>query len=245
MNRASAPSGSRQRRRPIVLAFAAIVVALEFGSCSAEPQPERRPVAEGWQSLFNGESLGGWAKAGFEAEGEVSVVNRFRGAGGAIIIEPGTTLSGIRWLNGATLPRTNYEITLEAMRLAGGDFFCGLTLPVGSSACTLVVGGWGGEVVGISSIDRLDASENETTREMAFNDNQWYRILVRVTDDRIQAWIDTRKMIDVATAGRTIGLRPGDIQRSLPLGIATYMTRAAIRDIRLRRLGESSTGNRW
>ena len=37
-------------------------------------------------------------------------------------------------------------------------------------------------------------------------------------------------------SGRLIGLRPGDIQKSLPLGIASYMTRAALRDIRLRRL---------
>jgi hypothetical protein len=130
----------------------------------------------------------------------------------------------------------NYEISLEAMRLEGADFFCGLTFPVGKAACTLVVGGWGGMVVGISNIDRLDASQNETTQEMQFDDRRWYRIRARVTEQKIEAWIDDEKRIDFATTGRVLSLRPGDIQKSLPLGIATYMTRAAVRDIRLRRL---------
>jgi hypothetical protein len=71
---------------------------------------------------------------------------------------------------------------------------------------------------------------------MEFAMNRWYRIRVRVTDEKIEAWIDDDKKVDVETKGRVIGLRPGDIQKSLPLGIASYMTRAAVRDIRLRRL---------
>jgi hypothetical protein len=192
--------------------------------------------APAWQPLFDGRTLAGWAQSGFEAEGAVKVVNPFRDGRGAIVLERGLTLSGITWLRGAALPRLNYEIALEAMRLDGSDFFCGLTFPVGAAACTFIVGGWGGGVVGISSIDRVDASENETTREMEFVDQRWYRIRVRVTEGWIEAWIDDEKMVDVSTAGRTLGLRPGDIQKSLPLGIASYMTRAAIRDIRLRRV---------
>jgi hypothetical protein len=175
-------------------------------------------------------------QSGFEAEGAVKVENPFQGGPGAIVLEAGTTLSGITWTNGAALPRTNFEISLEAMRVKGGDFFCGLTFPVGKSACSLIVGGWGGSLVGISSIDQSDASENETTQGMEFSDQRWYRIRVRVTDDKIEVWIDDEKKIDVETKGKTITLRPGDIQKSLPLGIASYMTRAALRDIRLRRL---------
>jgi len=194
------------------------------------------PTGDEWQSLFDGKSLAGWVQSGFEGEGAVKVVHPFRDGRGAIVIEPGTTLSGVTWTKGSRLPRVNYEITLEAMRLAGGDFFCGLTFPVGPSACTLVVGGWDGGVVGLSSVDRVDASGNETSREMEFADQRWYRIRVRVTDERVEAWIDGDRKIDLVTRGRVIGLRPGDIQRSLPLGIASYMTRAAVRDIRLRRL---------
>ncbi len=91
-------------------------------------------------------------------------------------------------------------------------------------------------VVGISSIDHADASENDTTQGMEIDLNRWYRIRVRVTDEKIDVWIDDDHKVDLETKGRIIGIRPGDIQKSLPLGIATYMTRAAVRDIRLRRL---------
>lgn len=190
--------------------------------------------AESQRVLFDGRSLAGWVQSGFEGEGNVRVVNPFRGGTAAIVLEKGTTLSGVTWTRGADLPKTNYEISLEAMRVEGGDFFCGLTFPVGPSACTFVVGGWGGTVTGLSSIDRVDASGNETTREMEFADGRWYRIRVRVTADRIEAWIDDDKKVDLSTKGRVVSMRPGDIQKSRPLGIAAYMTRAAVRDIRLR-----------
>ena len=47
-------------------------------------------------------------------------------------------MTGITYTN--PLPRTDYEVTLEAMRVEGSDFFCGLTFPVGSNSCSLVVG---------------------------------------------------------------------------------------------------------
>jgi hypothetical protein len=189
-----------------------------------------------WRDLFDGKTLTGWAQSGFEGEADVKVENPFRGGRGAIVIGKGTTLSGLTWTRGASLPRTNYEITLEAMKLDGSDFFCGLTFPVGKSACTFIVGGWAGTVVGLSSIDHFDASQNETSHEREFAVNRWYRIQVRVTDDKIEAWLDDEQMVELPTKGRIIGLRPGDIQKSLPLGVATYQTRAAIRDIKLRRL---------
>jgi hypothetical protein len=70
---------------------------------------------------------------------------------------------------------------------------------------------------------------------MDFAMNRWYRIRVRVSETKIEAWIDDQQVVDLTTTGKTLSMRPGDIQQSLPLGIATYMTRAAVRDIRLRR----------
>jgi hypothetical protein len=189
-----------------------------------------------WENLFDGKTLNGWAESGFEGESSVKVVNPFKDGRGAIIVEKGTTLSGFTWTRGGLLPRSNYEISLEAMKLDGSDFFCALTFPVAKSACTLVLGGWGGSVVGLSSVDHSDASDNDTSQNMEFEMNRWYRIRVRVTDEKIEAGIDDDLKIELETMGRVISLRPGDIQKSLPLGIATYMTRSAVRDIRLRRL---------
>ena len=213
--------------------FHALFVLLTWSAIATASAGDAPPA---WENLFDGKTLAGWAQSGFEGEADVKVQNPFKDGRGAIVIEQGVTLSGITSTRGAALPRVNYELTLEAMRLAGTDFFCGLTFPVGKSACTFIVGGWGGMVVGISSIDHADASENDTTQGMEFASNRWYRIRVRVTEQKIEAWIDDEQKLEVETKGRIIGLRPGDIQKSLPLGIATYMTRAAVRDIRLRRL---------
>lgn len=91
-------------------------------------------------------------------------------------------------------------------------------------------------VIGLSCIDNADASENETSQGMEFQLNRWYRIRVRVTPERIAAWIDQEQVVDLELAGKTIDLRFGDIKHSLPLGVAAFQTRSALRDIRLRRL---------
>ena len=214
--------------------FAFAVLLFAHSLPAADAPVATKPTAE--LSLFNGETLAGWKPSAFDTQREVKVENPFRDGRSAIVIPKSDYLCGLTWTDGAKLPRTNYEISLEAMRLDGGDFFCGLTFPVGKSDCTFVVGGWGGMVVGLSSIDNMDASENETSQGMEFKDNRWYRIRVRVTDAKIEAWIDQDKMVDLETKDHAISLRHGDINLSLPLGIATFQTKAAIRDITLRRL---------
>ena len=213
----------------ILLSFPLLIACFASPLTAGEAPPK-------WENLFDGKTLAGWAPSEFEGEVDIKVINPFKDGPGAIILEKGVTLSGITWTRGAMLPRVNYELTLEAMKLEGDDFFCGLTFPVGKSACSFIVGGWGGMMVGLSSIDHMDASENETSQGMEFAPNRWYRIRVRVTDEKIEAWINDDQKVDVETKGRVISIRPGDIQKSLPLGIASYMTRAAVRDIRLRRL---------
>ncbi len=198
-----------------------------FAAAPADPRAE---------ALFDGRSLAGWVPSGFEGERGVRLERDFEPGRAAIVIEAGTTLAGITSTLGSRLPRMNYEVAFEAMRVAGGDFFGSLTFPVGNAACTLVLGGWGGPVVGLSNVDGIDASGNESTREREFADRRWYRVRVRVTADRVEAWIDADKVVDFPTAGRRLSLRPGDIQKSLPLGISSYMTKAAVRGITLTRL---------
>jgi hypothetical protein len=107
-------------------------------------------------------------------------------------------------------------------------------VPVGNSHCTFIVGGWGGGLVGLSNLDGYDASENETTRFMNFDTGRWYRIRLRVTAERLEAWIDQDKLVSVARADRDFSLRPGDIELSAPLGISAWQTGAALREIRWR-----------
>jgi len=180
------------------------------------------------KSLFDGKKLTGWKATDFAGRGEVSVKD------GKIILESGS-MTGITWTNANDLPRMNYEISLEAMRVEGGDFFCGLTFPVGKDPCSLIVGGWGGGVVGLSSLDSQDAANNETTRYMTFQNGRWYLIRLRVTEAKIEAWIDADKVVDVTTADKTISVRI-EMEESKPLGIASWSTTAALRNLQLRRL---------
>ena len=183
---------------------------------------------EGWKPLFDGKSLKPWKVTDFAGHGDVTVED------GNLVIGMGAMLSGV---NGPTnLFKTNYELVLDVKRTMGSDFFCGLTYPVGDDCCSLIIGGWGGGVVGISSLDDMDASMNETTLFLDFKQDQWYRVRVRVTLERMDAWIGSRQVVDVKLKNRKITVRPGEIEMSQPLGIATYMTTSAVRDIRWRSL---------
>ncbi len=187
---------------------------------------------EGWQSLFDGKTLAGWRETDFAGRSEAQC--QF----GLIVLNTGDPFTGINWTN--DFPRLNYELALDATRVSGGDFFCGLTVPVGDSFCSLIVGGWGGSLVGISSLDGMDASENETTKFINFQQRRWYRIRLRVTEGRIEAWIDREKLVDVVTTGKRISLRPGDIELSKPFGLACWQTTAALREIKMRRVSSAA-----
>lgn len=181
------------------------------------------------QSLFDGRSLGQWQNTEFPGHGDVRIEE------GNLILGYGEELSGVHW-KGPVL-RKDYELTLEAKRVDGHDFFCGLTFPVGAESCSLIVGGWGGGLIGLSSINSFDASENETSTYRDLKDNQWYKIRVRVSPERIEAWIDDDRVVNVEREDRTFSVRL-ELEYSVPLGIASWRTTAAIRNIEVRSLHE-------
>jgi hypothetical protein len=185
----------------------------------------------GWKELFDGKSLAGWTPGDFYGAGKVPVKD------GAIVMEKGKIMNGVTYTKG-DFPKIDYEVMLEGKKLAGSDFFCTTTFPVGDSFCSLVVGGWGGQLVGLSSIDSQDASMNETRTDKEFNANQWYQIRIRVSQKRIEAWIDKDKLVDLDTTDRKISIRI-ECNASKPFGIATYETVGAVRNIRVRPLTDA------
>ncbi len=199
------------------------VVALAFASLL----PLTPLAADDWKSLFDGKTLSGWKKVNFGGEGEIEIEDR------AIVLGYGQSMTGIQYTK--PFPKLDYEIRLEAKRVGGTDFFCGLTFPVADTHCSFILGGWGGAVVGLSSLDDRDASENETGQAMALEDNRWYKVRVRVTDGAITVWLDDKQIIDVQTRGRKISTRV-EVDLCKPLGISSWETRAALRKIEYRRL---------
>ncbi len=203
----------------LLLFLAPLLVATDAG---AQPQSEE------WRPLFDGKSLEGWRETPFSGRGKVRVES------GTLYLDPGSPLTGVTLT--APFPKSNYEVRFEGARLKGNDFFASLTFPVGESFCTWVTGGWGGDIVGLSSIDGWDASDNETRTYFNFENGRWYSLRLRVTPGRITAWIDGKDVIDVDISGRTIDLRPGEIERSAPFGFASYSTAGAIRKVEYRLL---------
>ena len=226
----------------LLLILAALLLAHQVirQAQGAEPEkpaaakPDQKPADQGkkkdpyaWQSLFDGKTLKGWKAPKFGGEGKVEVKD------GQIVLNMGDTMTGITYTG--KVPRTNYEIELEAMRLDGVDFFATTTFPVGEESCSLVVGGWGGTVVGLSCVDYYDASDNFTTTFHSFEDKKWYKIRIRVTSAKIEAWIDDEQVVNQEREGHKFTIRD-EVDLCQPLGVSTWCTAGAIRNIRMREL---------
>jgi hypothetical protein len=220
-------------RNAIALVFSVILTLLVFanGCTNGKPPKEKERVViteiQDTSFLFNGKSLDGWEITNFGPQGPVSV------SGNEIILGMGDGCTGITWTK--AFPRSDYEVSLDAKRVAGNDFFCGITFPVGKSPCTLIVGGWGGTTVGLSSIDGKDAAENETTTHMNFDKDKWYHIRLIVRDNLITSWIDSVKLVDFSIGSKKLSIRP-EVQLSRPFGITSWNTTAAIKNIHLQRI---------
>lgn len=181
------------------------------------------------RALFNGKDLSGWKVADMAEGGKVAVLPE-----GVVECGFGNPMTGIAYTN--AMPAMNYELSLEAMRVQGMDFFCALTLPVETNFCTVIIGGWGGSLCGISSVDYADASENQWSEAITLQNERWYALRVRVTPGVLQVFLDNTlytARVEFEKSTR-FSLRPGsDIDKTTPLGLATYRTRAYWRNMTL------------
>jgi len=165
-------------------------------------------------------------------EGEFAKHGKVTAEDGRIVFEPAGRGTAIAWTG--DFPTADYELVWEAVRLSGRGDFSGLVFPVGANACNLIVGGYGG-VVALEHLDGRWGKDNLTTTPKAFENGRWYRIRLRVIEHRIQVWVDDDKLIDLATRGHKLSLHPW-YQPLKPFGLWLWNTRAAFRNIRLRRL---------
>jgi hypothetical protein len=209
--------------RFLVLASLSVAVA-----AVAEDPPKAKPKGdkEGWKSLFDGKSLGDWKSTEFVHGGKVEVKD------GALCIGAGQPMTGVVY-RGPKLPTNDYEISWEAKRTEGHDFFCALTFPVKDSPCTFVVAGWGGNVTGLSSLNGSDASENATTCSVKIEDERWYKFRVRTTSKRIEAWVDDERVLEIDPAEYSFSVRI-EVDRCRPYGFASYRSTGLIRNIKWR-----------
>ncbi|MEO6809834.1 MAG: DUF1080 domain-containing protein, partial [Isosphaeraceae bacterium] len=198
----------------IIAALTPCLVATILGADAPDAKPTKD--APKVLVLFDGKGLDGWKATTFHKPGEVKVED------GAIILEVGNPMTGITTTR-TDLPTTNYELSYQARRLKGQDFFAAATFPVNKSFLTLVNGGWGGNVTGVSSIDGADASENQTGTYIKYQDQTWYSFRIRVTANVVRCWVDGKEVVDADIEGRELGTRI-ESRASQPLGFASWET---------------------
>lgn len=209
------------RRGSSAIAILAVLMT-SLGADQPEKAPDK-PIV-----LFDGKTLDGWKKTEFFRAGVVQVVD------GVLVMAPGRAMTGITTTR-QDLPTTNYELSYEAKRITGSDFFAAATFPVGKSFVTFVNGGWGGNVTGISSLNGSDASENQTNTFVKYESRIWYKFRVRVTDQTIVCQVDDKQIIDLDYRGLQLGTRI-ETRPNQPLGFATYESTGALRNIEIRPL---------
>ena len=195
--------------------------------CECAPRSNDNTVV-----LFDGKTLGNWKSTKYGGEGDVEIRNC------NLVLGMGEPLTGVTWQGELPL-KINYEISLEAQRTQGTDFFLGLTVPVNDKPITLVLGGWGGGVCGLSSLDSFDASENDTTQYINFENKRWYKVRMQVLEKRISVWLDGKQIIDCDIEGRHIGIRP-EVELSTPMGICTFQTIGSFRNLTMKKVEAKS-----
>jgi hypothetical protein len=210
--------------RVVIFLFVLVSVGCRSGQKEQKAVQVELPGVRDSTLLFDGKSLDGWEITNFGPQGPVYISES------NIILGMGDGCTGITFKR--PFPEINYKVTLEAKKVDGNDFFCGMTFPVGKDPCTLIIGGWGGTTVGLSCINGKDAAENETTILQKFEKDRWYSICLIVKEDSIKALIDNVPVVDFAIGDKKLSIRP-EVELSKPFGIASWNTTAAIRNIRV------------
>lgn len=214
--------------RFVLIAF---VACLFFDVTAADeaktaPKKVKKPTDLGEPiKIFDGKTLKDWLVIDtfdFMDHGKVEVKD------GVLKLQKGQPATGVSYKK--KLPKSNFEISFKGRRVEGSDFFCGITFPVKESYCTLILGGWGGSLVGLSNIDDFSAAENETTQVVQFKNGKWYDVRIRVMDEFIRIWIDKKKIIDVETKNRKFSIW-WEQEPVRPLGIVSWFSSGELKDL--------------
>lgn len=208
----------------MILAFALSTLA---GDGPMKPS-DKSTKSTDLKPLFDGKSLEGWKPNERTGEGKVEVVD------GAMILDAGSPMAGITCVS-SNVPSVDYELSFESKRIEGNDFFSAATFPINKSHLTLVNGGWGGSVTGLSMINGESAAENRTNTFVKYENGRWYYFKVQVTAKAIRCLVDEKPIFTIDHRGEKMTTRL-ETRVNQPLGFATYRTRGAIRAIKTRKL---------
>lgn len=89
--------------------------------------------------------------------------------------------------------------------------------------------------MGLSNVDDMSAVDNSTTRSIQFKKGTWYDIEAEVSDKTIVVALDDKVIIEQDLKDHRFEVWPQQ-EPARPLGITTYDTKGAIRDVVVTRL---------
>ncbi|MGI9516504.1 MAG: 3-keto-disaccharide hydrolase [Pirellulaceae bacterium] len=204
----------------------ALLAGVPTGNAQTNDQPAD-PVPE-FQPLFDGQSLAGWKIADFGGRDDVEVRD------GEIVVGMGYPLAGIIF-DGDPPAVDNYVLELSACKREGTDFFCCVTFPVRDQSCSFVLGGWGGTVTGISSVNGELASDNATRTLRRYERDRWYHVRITVQGNQLVCHIDDEQVVDLDLQDVELTVHPA-LEHCQPFSICAFETRASWKDIRIARI---------
>jgi len=240
--------------KPIFLSLLATLSLPALSGCGEKPA-ETTPAAAADSKAWTVSDWTEWKKIDTGAGEGVSIVKEIAepkapnpdtrpplsgeaAKAGVLVLGKGEMMTLVRYEGKHPLLLTDYEISWQGMRVDGHDFFASLTFPFGSEkTCgTFVTGGWGGWTTGITALGHQYANENDTTGSTEFVTGRWYDFTLQVTKDCLRGVIDGKEQFKVAVQGRPVTMHSSEIQKCMPLGFASYDTKGAIRNVRIRPL---------
>ena len=226
---------ARELRKKGIISFGKAPTPKPPATQPPKPKAAEAPLppsdAEGWTSLFDGKTLGGWevvAEWPCEGHGPVAVED------GALVLRPGKMYTAVR--SKRAFPQNHYELELEVKAIGRVvDKLGSIVFPSPIGRAALVLAAHQGTATGLLLVDGSPPAKNPTITKFRFERECWYTVRLRVTEARIEAWIHDQKIVDLPTrdhkgAAATVG-------KLGPFAIYTAsLGSAAVRGIRLRRL---------
>ncbi|MEM9381352.1 MAG: DUF1080 domain-containing protein [Planctomycetota bacterium] len=177
-----------------------------------------------WKVLLDADDRARWRSGVFGEDPELEVNAR------GVVLPIGVPLAGLTYTGEP--PTGSYVLEVQATKEYGSDFFLGVTFPVRDAHLTLVLGGWGGAVCGLSCLDGEDASSNDTRTVRSFPNGKLRTVTIEVSDARVTARIDGEPIVECPLEGRVLSIRP-EVEPSVPLGVASFATCTTLHRVRL------------
>ena len=181
-----------------------------------------KPIA-----LLDGNSTRGWA---------ASEAHRCKASvkDATLHMEAGTTWGVVT--STRTLPKANYELAFEAMRVEGTGDMATVVFAVGPCRCAFRVGADDSKVAWLSNVD---GSASRVAGAPGLDNGQWHKVRLRVTDAKVEAWVGDHQVVDQPRIGHSFEL--AGVEGVAPLSLCSKAMKVAWRNIVLLPLAPSAT----